>query len=83
MAGMRVIAVKTTSTGELDLADLKAKAEKHKDQLAAVMITYPSTFGVFEPGVQEACQIVHDNGGQVYLDGAVSDVRCEKPETAS
>ncbi|KAH9937284.1 glycine cleavage system P-protein-domain-containing protein [Fomitopsis serialis] len=56
--------------GNLDLEDLRAKAEKHKDNLAAFMITYPSTFGVFEDGVQDACKIIHENGGQVYLDGA-------------
>lgn len=70
MAGLKVIPVKTHPDGNLDLEDLKAKAEKHKDQLAAFMITYPSTFGVFEEGVTEACQIIHDYGGQVYLDGA-------------
>lgn len=71
MAGMRVVSVKCdTETGNLDLADLKAKCQKHKDELSAIMITYPSTFGVYEPGVKEACQIVHDHGGQVYMDGA-------------
>ncbi|TFK36966.1 glycine cleavage system P-protein-domain-containing protein [Crucibulum laeve] len=70
MAGLKVVAVKVHSDGNLDLEDLKTKAEKHKDQLAAFMITYPSTFGVFEAGVQAACKIIHDNGGQVYLDGA-------------
>lgn len=70
MAGLKVVSVQTLPDGSLDLADLKANAEKHKDQLAAFMITYPSTFGVFEDGVQDACQIIHDNGGQVYLDGA-------------
>ncbi|KAF7130891.1 hypothetical protein CNMCM5793_003761 [Aspergillus hiratsukae] len=71
MAGMRVVTVKCdTKTGNLDLADLKAKCEKHKDDLAAIMITYPSTFGVYEPGVKEACEIVHQHGGQVYMDGA-------------
>ncbi|TCD62412.1 glycine decarboxylase subunit P, partial [Steccherinum ochraceum] len=70
MAGLKVVPVKTLADGSLDLVDLKAKAEKHKDNLAAFMITYPSTFGVFEDGVQDACQIIHDNGGQVYLDGA-------------
>ncbi|QRV97568.1 glycine dehydrogenase [Ceratobasidium sp. AG-Ba] len=70
MAGMKVVPVKNLPNGNLDLEDLKAKAEKHKDRLSAFMITYPSTYGVFEPGVQEACQIIHDNGGQVYLDGA-------------
>ncbi|KDQ20303.1 hypothetical protein BOTBODRAFT_142820 [Botryobasidium botryosum FD-172 SS1] len=70
MAGMRVVPVKALADGSLDLVDLKAKAEKHKDNLAAFMITYPSTFGVFEDGVQEANRIIHENGGQVYLDGA-------------
>ncbi|TBU34729.1 glycine dehydrogenase [Dichomitus squalens] len=70
MAGLKVVPVKTHADGNLDLEDLRAKAEKHKDNLAAFMITYPSTFGVFEHGVQDACKIIHDNGGQVYLDGA-------------
>ncbi|KAJ7786499.1 glycine cleavage system P-protein-domain-containing protein [Mycena metata] len=70
MAGLKVVSVKVLADGNLDLVDLKAKAEKHKDKLAAFMITYPSTFGVFEHGVQDACKIIHDNGGQVYLDGA-------------
>ncbi|KAM0753184.1 glycine dehydrogenase [Meredithblackwellia eburnea MCA 4105] len=70
MAGMKVIPVKVHSTGFLDLQDLKEKAEKYKDVLAAFMVTYPSTYGVFESGVEEACKIIHDNGGQVYLDGA-------------
>ncbi|KJA25898.1 hypothetical protein HYPSUDRAFT_37384 [Hypholoma sublateritium FD-334 SS-4] len=70
MAGLKVVAVKVHNDGNLDLEDLRSKAEKHKDNLAAFMITYPSTFGVFESGVQDACQIIHDNGGQVYLDGA-------------
>ncbi|KAA1467984.1 glycine dehydrogenase [Dentipellis sp. KUC8613] len=70
MAGLKVVPVKSLADGSLDLEDLKAKAEKHKENLAAFMITYPSTFGVFEAGVQDACKIIHDNGGQVYLDGA-------------
>lgn len=70
MAGLKVVSVKVLSDGNLDLVDLKAKAELHKDNLAAFMITYPSTYGVFEAGVQDACKIIHDNGGQVYLDGA-------------
>ncbi|VVT56130.1 uncharacterized protein SAPINGB_P004841 [Magnusiomyces paraingens] len=70
MAGMKVVAVKCTSNGELDLKDLLAKAEKNKDKLGAIMITYPSTFGVFEPTVKKACEIVHERGGQVYMDGA-------------
>jgi glycine dehydrogenase len=71
MAGMRVVTIKCDmKTGNLDLADLKAKCEKHKDDLAAFMITYPSTFGVFEPGAKEAIRLVHEHGGQVYMDGA-------------
>ncbi|EIN13970.1 glycine dehydrogenase [Punctularia strigosozonata HHB-11173 SS5] len=70
MAGLKVVPVKSLSDGSLDLSDLKAKAEQHKDNLAAFMITYPSTFGVFEDGVRDACNIIHENGGQVYLDGA-------------
>lgn len=70
MAGLKVVPVKTHADGNLDLADLREKAEKHKDNLAAFMITYPSTFGVFEDGVTEACKIIHECGGQVYLDGA-------------
>lgn len=70
MAGLKVVPVKTHSDGNLDLGDLKAKAEKHKDNLAVFMITYPSTFGVFEDGITDACKIIHDCGGQVYLDGA-------------
>ncbi|KAL1996093.1 hypothetical protein VTN49DRAFT_416 [Thermomyces lanuginosus] len=71
MAGMRVVPVKCdTKNGNLDINDLKAKCEKHKDELAAIMITYPSTFGVFEPGVKEVIDIVHQYGGQVYMDGA-------------
>ena len=70
MAGMRVVVVATDEHGNVDLADLAAKAEEHRERLAAVMITYPSTHGVFEEGVGELCRIVHDAGGQVYVDGA-------------
>ncbi|KAJ7597518.1 glycine cleavage system P-protein-domain-containing protein [Mycena floridula] len=70
MAGLKVVSVKVLPDGSLDLEDLETKAEKHKDNLAAFMITYPSTFGVFEDGVRDACDIIHANGGQVYLDGA-------------
>ncbi|KAI0296262.1 glycine dehydrogenase [Russula brevipes] len=70
MAGLKVVPVKSLPDGSLDLVDLKEKAEQHKDNLAAFMITYPSTFGVFEDGVLDACRVIHDNGGQVYLDGA-------------
>jgi glycine dehydrogenase len=70
MAGMRVVVVKSTAQGNIDVADLKAKAEQHRDQLAALMVTYPSTHGVFEESIQDICAIVHENGGQVYMDGA-------------
>ena len=70
MAGMRVVVVASTSDGSTDLADLEAKAELHSRQLAALMVTYPSTHGVYEDAIQEVCAIVHRHGGQVYVDGA-------------
>jgi glycine dehydrogenase len=70
MAGMRVVVVKSTDEGTIDLDDLRAKGSEHADALAAFMVTYPSTHGVFEEGIRKACEIVHDNGGLVYLDGA-------------
>jgi glycine dehydrogenase len=70
VAGFRVAPIQCDSKGNIDIEDLKAKAAKHADELAAAMITYPSTHGVFEQTIIEACQIVHENGGQVYLDGA-------------
>ncbi|MEP3816801.1 MAG: aminomethyl-transferring glycine dehydrogenase [Nitratireductor sp.] len=70
MAGMRVVMVKCTEAGDVDVDDLTAKAEQHAERLAAVMITYPSTHGVFEEGIRGICETVHAHGGQVYLDGA-------------
>jgi glycine dehydrogenase len=70
MAGMKVVVVKSEENGNVDLVDLKAKATEHARDLAALMITYPSTHGVFEAGVKEICEVVHAHGGQVYLDGA-------------
>ncbi len=70
MAGMKVIVVKTDKHGNVDLDDLEAKAVKHSDHLAAIMVTYPSTHGVFEWHIRRLCEIVHQHGGQVYLDGA-------------
>ncbi|NQZ17940.1 MAG: aminomethyl-transferring glycine dehydrogenase, partial [Bdellovibrionales bacterium] len=70
MAGMKVVIVACDEKGNIDLIDLKEKAESHKNSLAALMITYPSTHGVFEAEVRKICEIVHDNGGQVYMDGA-------------
>jgi glycine dehydrogenase len=70
LAGMKVIVVKTDEDGNIDVDDLRLKAEKYGDKLAAIMVTYPSTHGVFEEDISEICQIVHEYGGQVYLDGA-------------
>jgi glycine dehydrogenase len=70
MAGMKVVVVKTDHDGNIDMADLKTKLEKHGDMLSAIMITYPSTHGVFEHSVVEVCELVHQAGGQVYIDGA-------------
>ena len=70
MAGFDVTAVQCDDKGNVDVADLKAKAGQHRDTLAALMITYPSTHGVFEEAIQDICKIIHDNGGQVYMDGA-------------
>jgi glycine dehydrogenase len=70
MAGMKVVAVACDANGNIDVADLKSKAEAHKNDLSALMITYPSTHGVFEETIREICEIIHVNGGQVYMDGA-------------
>ena len=71
MAGMRVVVVRTGGEqGEIDLDDLRAKIAEHADVLAAIMVTYPSTHGVFEDHIGEVCALVHDAGGQVYIDGA-------------
>jgi glycine dehydrogenase len=70
MAGMKVVPVKTDSEGNIDVADLEAKAKAHASDLSALMVTYPSTHGVFEPTIKEICAIVHRYGGQVYMDGA-------------
>jgi glycine dehydrogenase len=70
MAGMKVVVVRTASGGDIDMDDLRAKVEQHRDNLAAIMVTYPSTHGVFEDTITELCGLVHDAGGQVYVDGA-------------
>lgn len=70
MAGMKVVVVKSDDKGFIDIEDLKLKAQEHKNNLAAFMVTYPSTYGVFEPGIKKMCKLVHDNGGLVYMDGA-------------
>ncbi|MBN8525451.1 MAG: aminomethyl-transferring glycine dehydrogenase, partial [Planctomycetes bacterium] len=70
MVGLRVVAVACDGQGNVDLADLARKAAEHRDQLCCLMVTYPSTHGVFEPGIADACRLVHEAGGQVYMDGA-------------
>ncbi|NUK74972.1 aminomethyl-transferring glycine dehydrogenase [Streptomyces lunaelactis] len=70
MAGMKVVVVKTADDGEVDIADLRAKIEQYRDELSVLMITYPSTHGVFEEHVADICALVHEAGGQVYVDGA-------------
>ena len=70
MAGMTVVVTKTDAKGNIDVADLRAKAEANRDKLAALMVTYPSTHGVFEESIRLVCEIIHENGGQVYMDGA-------------
>jgi len=70
MAGFRVIGIKCDSDGNIDMADLRAKVAEHASQLGALMVTYPSTHGVFEEGIREICDLVHEAGGQVYMDGA-------------
>jgi glycine dehydrogenase len=76
MAGLQVVAVATLKDGDIDLADLRAKADAHARDLAALMVTYPSTHGVFEPTIREICEIVHKHGGQVYMDGANMNAQC-------
>ena len=70
MAGMKVVVVRSDEEGHIDIEDLKEKAVQYKDELAGLMVTYPSTHGVFEEGIKNICQIIHDNGGLVYMDGA-------------
>jgi len=70
MAGMEVIVIKCDNKGNIDVSDLKEKSEGNKENLAALMVTYPSTHGVFETAIKEICEIIHENGGQIYLDGA-------------
>ncbi|MCV5264355.1 aminotransferase class V-fold PLP-dependent enzyme, partial [Escherichia coli] len=70
MVSMKVVVVKCDEEGNIDIDDLAAKIEKHKDNLSSIMITYPSTHGVYEEKVKEVCEMVHAAGGQVYLDGA-------------
>ena len=75
MAGMKIVLVDCDDDGNIDLSDLRAKAEKHSNELSALMVTYPSTHGVFEEDIVEICEIVHQHGGQVYMDGANLNAR--------
>jgi len=70
MAGLKVVVVKSAASGEIEMGDLRAKVEEHRENLAAIMVTYPSTHGVFEDTISELCELVHEAGGQVYVDGA-------------
>ena len=76
MAGFVVAPVKCDEAGNIDAEDLRVQAEKHRDHLAALMVTYPSTHGVYEKGIADLCRIVHENGGQVYMDGANMNAQC-------
>ena len=76
LAGLKVVVIKSDSEGHIDVADLKAKAEQYAASLAALMVTYPSTHGVFEESIRQICDIVHSNGGQVYMDGANMNAQC-------
>jgi glycine dehydrogenase len=76
MAGFKVVSVACLKDGDIDLADLRAKADQHASDLAALMVTYPSTHGVFEPTIREICEIVHAHGGQVFMDGANMNAQC-------
>jgi len=76
MAGFKVVSVACLKDGDIDLADLRAKASEHARDLAALMVTYPSTHGVFESTIREICDIVHEHGGQVYMDGANMNAQC-------
>jgi glycine dehydrogenase len=70
MVGMKVVVIKCDEHGNVDIEDLKEKAKTHSENLAALMVTYPSTHGVFEEKISEICELIHENGGQVYMDGA-------------
>ncbi len=76
MAGMKVVVVKCDENGNIDIDDLKEKANKYSNELAALMVTYPSTHGVFETGIKEICSTIHQNGGKVYMDGANMNAQC-------
>ena len=79
---MTVVVVKSDAKGNVDMDDLKAKADKHRDNLAALMVTYPSTYGVFEEGIKEICSYIHECGGLVYMDGANMNAQVRRTRTA-
>ena len=79
VAGLQVVVTACDEQGNIIVEDIRAKAEMHRDHLAALMVTYPSTHGVFETSIKEVCQIVHDNGGLVYMDGANMNARSVWP----
>jgi glycine dehydrogenase len=70
MAGMKIVPVAVASDGNVDMEDLRKKLAEHKSHLSCIMITYPSTHGIYEEGIKEICDLVHEHGGQVYMDGA-------------
>lgn len=78
MCGMRIVVVGTDELGNISIPELKAAAEKHKDTLSALMVTYPSTHGVYEDGIDEICRIIHSNGGQVRLVALVIGMRPQR-----
>jgi len=82
MAGMKVVVVKSDEDGHIDVADLKDKAVQYKDKLAGLMVTYPSTHGVFEESIKDICKAIHDNGGLVYMDGANMNAQVDLPAPA-
>src|SRR5207249_3656467 len=82
MAGMRVVVVATAPNGNVDVADLRRKAAEHADRLSCLMITYPSTHGVYEGEIRDICRIVHEHGGQVYMDGANMNAQVGLPSPA-
>ena len=85
MLGLKVVVVDTDEHGNVNIDDLKAKAEQYRDALSAIMITYPSTHGVYEEGIRDICRIIHENGGQVYMDGAnltPKSASCSLPKSA-
>nr|GMC49031.1 Glycine dehydrogenase (decarboxylating), mitochondrial [Ipomoea batatas] len=78
MCGMKIVAVGTDAKGNINIEELKKAAEANKDNLATLIVTYPSTHGVYEEGVDEICKIIHENSGQVYMDGANMNAQIDR-----